>query len=282
MNNDAYFSKVPQSVLVCGSDFKAVAAFVEQWSAQLLGVSEAEVVKHPDFHTVWPTNKMRQISVEALREFNRNVYVTAHQDGRKVFVIYEADRLNGAAANALLKTLEEPTIDTSIFLVTVRPYDLLPTLRSRCWFVSVKEATSEKLDDVLEAWLVDFKQGVLSVCAQKHAFLPMKMYGLLYRLQAYLSKKIETLSADSDIPLSEEEQIAHKAGLEKQCVQRIFRVVEEMLSTMIGDPQTFPVAVAFYPRWVSDLERCYRRTEVNFGAISALEAFLLSFCRIAS
>ena len=281
MNKESYFAKIPQSVLVCGLDFKTLCAFVGQWSARLLAVSEAEVAKCPDFHAVWPTGKMRQISVDVLREFNRNVYVTAHRDGRKVFVIYEADRLNGAAANALLKTLEEPTADTSIFLVTVRPYDLLPTLRSRCWFVQVNEAVLEERDEVLEAWLSDFKQQILSVCTQK-SDVPMHMYGLLYRLQAYLSKKIESLSLASDESLSEEEQTAQKAGLEKQCLQGIFRAVEQMLSVTVRDPKTFPLVVEFYPSWVSALEQCYRRTEVNFGAVAALEAFLLSVCRIAS
>ena len=282
MNKEAYFSKIPQSVLVCGSDFKTLCTFVGQWGTRLLAVSEAEVAKCPDFHAVWPTGKMRQISVDALREFNRNVYVTAHRDGRKVFVIYEADRLNGAAANALLKTLEEPTADTSIFLVTVRPYDLLPTLRSRCWFVQMNDATTEERDDVLEAWLSDFKQQILTVCAQKSDVSPMQMYGLLYRLQAYLSKKIESLSLADDETLSEEEQAAQKAGLEKQCLQGIFRAVEQMLSAMVRDPQTFPSTAEFYPRWVSALEQCYRRTEVNFGAVAALEAFMLSFCSVVS
>lgn len=282
MNKEAYFSKIPQSVLVCGSDFKTLCAFVRQWSVRLLAVSEAEVAKCPDFHAVWPTGKMRQISVDVLREFNRNVYVTAHRDGRKVFVIYEADRLNGAAANALLKTLEEPTADTSIFLVTVRPYDLLPTLRSRCWFVQINEAVSEERDAVLKAWLSDFKQYVLTVCTQKSDVSPMHMYGLLYRLQAYLSKKTETLSVASEELLSEEEQAAQKAGLEKQCLREIFRAVEQTLSAMIHDPQTFCSMAEFYPRWVALLEQCYRRTEVNFGAVAALEVFLLSVCRIAS
>lgn len=282
MNKEAYFSKIPQSVLVCGSASKTLCTFVGQWSARLLAVSEAEVAKCPDFHAVWPTGKMRQISVDALREFNRNVYVTAHRDGRKVFVIYEADRLNGAAANALLKTLEEPTADTSIFLVTVRPYDLLPTLRSRCWFVQVNEAASEERDEVLEAWLSDFKQKILTVCTQKNNALPMQMYGLLYRLQACLSKKTESLSLTADETLSEEEQTAQKAGLEKQCLQGIFRSVEQTLSAMVREPKTFRSTAEFYPRWVSALEQCYRRTEVNFGAVAALEAFLLSVCRIAS
>ena len=282
MHKETYFSKFPQSVLVCGSDFKVLTTFVEQWSTRLLAVSEAEVSKCPDFHAVWPIGKMRQISVETLREFNRNVYVTAHRDGRKVFVIYEADRLNGAAANALLKTLEEPTADTSIFLVTVRPYDLLPTLRSRCWFVQINESASEERDEILEAWLSDFKRFISDICTQKGSALPMKPYGLLYRLQAYLSKKTEDLSVDFDALLSEEEQTAQKAGLEKQYLQAVFRSVEQTLSAMVQDPQMFPSTAKFYPRWIATLENCYRRTEVNFGAIAAMEAFLLSLCRIAS
>ena len=110
----------------------------------------------------------------------------------------------------------------------------------------------------------------------------MQMYGLLYRLQACLSKKTESLSLTADETLSEEEQTAQKAGLEKQCLQGIFRSVEQMLSAMIHDPQSFSSTAEFYPRWVSALEQCYRRTEVNFGAVAALEAFLLSFCSVVS
>ena len=190
--------------------------------------------------------------------------------------------LSSSAFNAFLKTLEEPTAATSIFLVTVRPYDLLPTLRSRCWFVQINEAASEERDAALEAWLSDFKQQILTVCMHKSDVSPMQMYGLLYRLQAYLSKKIENLSLASDETLSEEEQAAQKAGLEKQCLQGIFRRIEQTLSAMVRDPQTFPSTAEFYPRWVSALEQCYRRTEVNFGAVAALEAFLLSFCSVVS
>ena len=76
MHKETYFSKFPQSVLVCGSDFKVLTMFVEQWSTRLLAVSEAEVSKCPDFHAVWPIGKMRQISVEkgiSAKRFNKTV-----------------------------------------------------------------------------------------------------------------------------------------------------------------------------------------------------------------
>ena len=106
MGTADYFSKIPQSVLVSGSDLNTVSTFVENWSARLLQTDREALKKHPDFYAVYPQNKMRQISVDALRELKRNVYTTSQRGGRKVFVIYEADRLNAAAANAFMAVLK--------------------------------------------------------------------------------------------------------------------------------------------------------------------------------
>ncbi len=276
MNSEAFFLKIPQSVCVSGMRIETLQPWVEMLASRLLMVSE-NVCKHPDFHALYPTNKMRQISVDRLREFARDVYRSSNQGGRKVFVIYEADRLNAAAANALLKTLEEPTENSSIFLVTVRPYDLLPTLRSRCWWISLPETEEEKEADALQVWLEDFKAQVTRYVVQKIPFHPMKLYGLLYRLQAYLSSSTECLS-DSQELLSEEEMLAKKAGLEKRKLQHIFQAIELGLSTVARKINSQEVWEC-YPQWIATLERCYQRTEVNFGAIPALEAFFLPFCR---
>jgi DNA polymerase-3 subunit delta' len=58
--------------------------------------------------------------------------LTAKSGGYKLIVIQPADRMNSAAANSLLKTLEEPTTNTVLMLLTDRPSRLLPTIRSRC------------------------------------------------------------------------------------------------------------------------------------------------------
>lgn len=277
MNPEAFFSKTPQSVLLVGTRLETLQPWVETWASRLLRITSEAVYKHPDFHAVFPTNKMRQISVDRLREFTRNVYHSSNQGGRKVFVIYEADRLNVAAANALLKTLEEPTEDSSIFLVTVRPYDLLPTLRSRCWWISFPEVEEERGAEGLQEWLEDFTVQVTRYITQKVPFQPMKMYGLLYRLQAYVSRSTEMLSVDSQELLSEEEILAKKAGLEKRRLQQVFQSIEQELSSVARKIHSQEVW-EYYPQWIARLERCYQRTEVNFGAIPALEAFFLPFC----
>ena len=74
----------------------------------------------------------QQIGIEQIRKLNDFVYLTGHQSGFKIVLIYPAEAMNTAAANALLKKLEEPPPDVLFILVTHQAQHLLPTIRSRC------------------------------------------------------------------------------------------------------------------------------------------------------
>jgi DNA polymerase-3 subunit delta' len=74
----------------------------------------------------------QQIGIEQIRKLNDFVYLTGHQSGFKIVLIYPAEAMNTPAANALLKKLEEPPPDVLFILVTHQPQHLLPTIRSRC------------------------------------------------------------------------------------------------------------------------------------------------------
>jgi len=94
---------------------------------------------HPDVHEVEPTLRSRQIDVDAIRRLQKPVYQTAYFHGWKVGVIRSADRMTLNAANAFLKTLEEPPPKTLFLLLTDKPYDMLPTITSRCQSLSLDE-----------------------------------------------------------------------------------------------------------------------------------------------
>src|SRR5688572_12142214 len=68
--------------------------------------------QHPDCHALRPAGKMRQISAETTRNLISKVQVSGSVSQRKVAIIHEADRMNVAAANVFLKTLEEPPAHT--------------------------------------------------------------------------------------------------------------------------------------------------------------------------
>ncbi len=74
----------------------------------------------------------KQIGVDQIRALADLVNMTSHRNGYKIILIHPAESMNPSAANALLKNLEEPPPQTLFILVTHRPQDLLPTLRSRC------------------------------------------------------------------------------------------------------------------------------------------------------
>jgi DNA polymerase-3 subunit delta' len=87
---------------------------------------------HPDLHWLHPEEDKHTISVEQIRGVIDALALTAHGGGAKVVVIEPADAMTPAATNALLKTLEEPSADTYLFLLSHRPGGLAPTIRSRC------------------------------------------------------------------------------------------------------------------------------------------------------
>ena len=86
---------------------------------------------HPDFH-VLASQEGKDIGVDQVRAINDVVSQHAQQNGNKLVYIQDAERLTEAAANALLKTLEEPRPNTYFLLQTAPSSSLLATIYSRC------------------------------------------------------------------------------------------------------------------------------------------------------
>jgi DNA polymerase III subunit delta' len=87
---------------------------------------------HPDVMWLRPQEDSRQIRIEQVRELASELALTSHGGGYKVGIIAPADAMNRFAANALLKTLEEPPARTLLVLVASEPSRLPPTVLSRC------------------------------------------------------------------------------------------------------------------------------------------------------
>lgn len=85
---------------------------------------------HPDLIVLEPEKGI--ISIDRIRALKRDLGRKSFAGGYKLCIIDDAEKMNEQAQNALLKTLEEPTPDTLIVLVSGYPYVLLPTLISRC------------------------------------------------------------------------------------------------------------------------------------------------------
>ncbi|MGN8276063.1 DNA polymerase III subunit delta' [Pseudomonas sp. SMN5] len=87
---------------------------------------------HPDNYVLEPEEADKAIKVDQVRDLVSFVVQTAQMGGRKVVLIEPVESMNINAANALLKSLEEPSGDTVLLLVSHQPSRLLPTIKSRC------------------------------------------------------------------------------------------------------------------------------------------------------
>ncbi|WP_347267014.1 DNA polymerase III subunit delta' [Paracoccus sp. (in: a-proteobacteria)] len=90
-----------------------------------------------------------EITVDEIRRLQGFFHLSAAEGGRRVAIIDAADEMNPAAANALLKLLEEPPAQAVILMVAHQPAGLLPTIRSRCRELRLQPLQGDDLGRVL-------------------------------------------------------------------------------------------------------------------------------------
>ncbi len=103
---------------------------------------------HADVILMEPQGEV--IKIDQIRELQRRLHYRPLEGGKRVCILESADGLNDAAANALLKTLEEPPDETHLFLLTSRPHQLLPTILSRCQWVKFKPLSIGNIVQILQ------------------------------------------------------------------------------------------------------------------------------------
>ena len=124
----AYLFLGPENV----GKFMLAKEFAEKLTGNDEKINSNLIVIEPEIEVVKNVTKKLDIKVEAIRELQHKLSLTAHGSGYKAVIINDAERLNKTAQNALLKTLEEPNAKVVLILVSKDEKKLLPTILSRC------------------------------------------------------------------------------------------------------------------------------------------------------
>lgn len=289
--------RLSHSLLLHGDDFDTLLQVAHAIADRLLNgpgsTASFPPAQHPDCHALRPAGKMRQISTDATRRLIGEVQVSGNVSPRKVAIIHEADRMHVAAANVFLKTLEEPPANTTILLLTTRPYALLPTIRSRVLHFRFPNAAAPLSADGWTAWLEDYRtwlgrlvEGVTDkIAVADHVFT---IYGLVARFGAVLDaattavwkQEKEKLPPDLD----EDEQVAIETGIANGLRARLFAEIEHAtrafaLPRLSSAPESTTRAVAGA---IAQLEHDVGLLRLNLNESAALEHFLLSSLRLWS
>ncbi len=144
--------RMPHALLLTGPPGVGKAAFAQRLSHALLCENlspEGEACQqcrqclllkannHPDYRWVTPEEGKKQISIDAIRHLVAGNTLSVNTNSYRIFILNPAEAMGIGAANALLKTLEEPIDGTLMVLISART-DLLPvTIRSRCQLVKL-------------------------------------------------------------------------------------------------------------------------------------------------
>lgn len=116
---------------------------------------------HPDVQWVRPESKSRVILIDQMRELMQTIHLKPTEAECKVAVIVAADRLNPQAANAFLKTLEEPPPRAIILLLTTQMERMMDTIISRCQRLTFGGET-RPFDEPTRALVEEFSRSALS------------------------------------------------------------------------------------------------------------------------
>ena len=148
-----------------------------------------------DIYLAEPESKSRRIVVEQVRELEHTLQMRSTNGGRKVAIISEADRLLSQAANAFLKTLEEPPDHSLLLLLSALPEALPDTIISRC--VPIPLATTDVASPAEEEELVE----LLREIAREKSWNLQTAYQLaqgLQRLLARVREEIKEVNAEAE------------------------------------------------------------------------------------
>lgn len=124
--------RLAHAYLITGSRHIGIETVAEELASIVLDTGLLHLKEHPDFHVIEPESKSRKILTEQIRNLEEALHLKPQKSDYKVAIIHDADRMMTAAANAFLKTLEEPPDKTLLLLVSSLPEVLLETIRSRC------------------------------------------------------------------------------------------------------------------------------------------------------
>jgi len=289
-------NRLGHSLLLHGADAPTLEDFAGRLTCRLLELAPdkaAEAWRHPDCFTLRPSGKSRQIRIgedntiaNTMRHLVHQLMQSPLSGARKVGIVFEAERLNPNSANAFLKTLEEPPLDTTVLLLTTRPYSLLPTIRSRCLQFRIPTepslASSAAAQDwlaLVNSWIADLSTGPSN--RQNATQQVMTVYGLVARFTHWLEQStaeaLEQLKANGALEdLDDDERDALKASTSVGVRQRFLAAIELAVCSRARQQPEYHLAGA---NSVAELERAASLLRVNFNEAGALELFLLSALR---
>ena len=215
---------------------RAIVCLEQRGCGHCLACRKIDHQNHPDLHILEPDGNA--IKIDQIRSFQRELNFKPLEAPRKICMIEQADSMTVGAANALLKTLEEPRGDTLLVLLTAQPNRLLETIRSRCQPLPFARHPNSRIQAELEKQLgIESTESHVLAALSEGSF--KKAFGkdreLYLDQRRELLKTLTGLSSGSILPILD---FAEKLAADKTILPDILEIFQafyrDVLMTLQG------------------------------------------------
>lgn len=238
--------RLPHALLFAGPPEAGTHRLALDLAATLNGAQadSLETLMHPMCRVLRPGSKSRRILIEEVRAVEPFLALRAEERETKLVIILEADRMGEEAANAFLKTLEEPPPQTLIILITALPNHLLRTILSRCVRIDLRDPSGEiRLSEAQQRFLPALQAALpligsdvaaLALRAELQKLLTERRDLITKRLTSELKAEAKTIAEGTDVHDWESRQKdATTALIETEYLSERSRILE-LLSLCLG------------------------------------------------
>ncbi|MDR1413360.1 MAG: hypothetical protein LBI56_00245 [Puniceicoccales bacterium] len=263
--------RLPNSnLLVCENC--AVSAWAVEFIAQKVLAVET-LGNCVDFFQIRPEGSMLLISVDQIRDLRAKIYLSPKVGRKKFVAIFNADCMHTAAANAFLKTLEEPPDDTIIFLTTAKLHALPPTISGRCSITRLFSALKYQGNEEIRNWFGNYSAWLdslfFSTCEEKNGAL-MRMYLLLWQLESLSNNLVEAMGKNDS---------TDGLGTKRQVCGMLFSQMAKVTSEFF---EMHPDHLKFFPEIIANLEAKAGLVALNVNFMACVEVFLIEIFQMSA
>ncbi len=199
-----------QAYLIVGAPGAGKKRLLEKLAGVLLD-EKNEPLKNSDVHAIEPQMKSRVIGIESMQELIGSLQMRSLLGGPKIAIIYDAERMNASAANALLRTLEEPPGETYFFLLSTQPEQLLETILSRCIEVPLRTLEKMPLSTRQRAMLDALRTAPMGGDLAA-------VFSLTRQLAALLAEAKAEIEEDTEAGFKKEETLLKQVGAKREAI----------------------------------------------------------------
>ena len=252
---------------------------------------------HPDFYIVEAeeTKTSRNIKIGQIRDMQAEASLRPINSARRVIIIDGAELMNKAAANCLLKTIEDPPSQTIFILLTASRSSLLMTIRSRCRTINFDKLSTEQIQDAL------ITQGVELQEAQRLAIISNGSFGRALKLKDSGGAQLREAALDTLEKISRKEfsnEEIFKAGAEMsnwsrekfaEFLTHLQKILRDICFREVLEPHNFDLAPRLSQIKISERKiflmieagaEFHKRLNSNASLRLLVEAYLMQIRKI--